>query len=510
MNTDFQRPRHNQLDEPYRPYLHYSPAYGWLNDPNGLVWHKGEYHMFYQYYPMSTVWGPMHWGHATSRDLITWKHWPIALAPDAVGACFSGSAVSDPDNRSGLFDDDQGLLAYFTSSRTTGIPGEPDVQSQCLAYSKDGGRNWQKYARNPILSSATIVDFRDPKVFWHEANQRWIMVLSHGQSVGVYRSVNGLDWEAASEFGKHEGRHTPGPWECPDLFPLRCVETGDEYWVMVVGIGSDCFAPGSGTQYFIGQFDGVTFSNMNSPETVLWMDFGRDYYAIQSWSDAPAQARGERTAIAWMSNWQYARNLPTEGFRSTMTLPREISLHMTAAGPRLAQRFVDSLKAYRLEAQTVSLSTTHLTAGQEASLGEWADPFELTAELSLAVGSELALWLFDDQQPEFRLCRGADGAVTLHSFRSGQSEDPIYNELFPHDYAIPLGQLGERLSLQLVADHGSTELLLQDGMVSHTQCCFAAKPVTTVRWQLVQGECRLEQSECVALAARPQSMNAVR
>nr|WP_237389541.1 glycoside hydrolase family 32 protein [Bacillus sp. USDA818B3_A] len=275
--------------EKHRPQFHFSPEEKWMNDPNGMVFFNDEYHLFYQYHPFGTTWGPMHWGHAVSKDLIYWEQLPIALYPDDHGAIFSGSAVVDWNNTSGFFPEGPGLVAIYTSADNYPESDRPR-QRQSLAYSKDNGRTWVKYEGNPVLSDLNITDYRDPKVFWHNETNKWVMVLATGQSVTLYISANLKDWEFASEFGNKAGSHD-GVWECPDLFQLPVDgNENNQKWVMFVSIGDNPqFKEGSRTQYFVGQFDGTTFVNDNPDEMVLWLDFGRDNYAGVSWSDMPAE-----------------------------------------------------------------------------------------------------------------------------------------------------------------------------------------------------------------------------
>lgn len=338
--------------EKHRPQFHYSPEKKWMNDPNGMVYFEGEYHLFYQYHPFGTTWGPMHWGHAVSKDLIHWEQLPIALFPDKYGTIFSGSAVVDWNDTTGFFQGEAGLVAIYTSHDM--YPGtERPRQRQCLAYSNDKGRTWVKYEGNPVLADESITDYRDPKVFWHEESQKWVMILATGQTVTLYTSLNLIEWEFASEFGHQAGSHD-GVWECPDLFELTV--DGDESnkrWVMLVSIGDNpSFEEGSRTQYFIGKFDGKTFVNENSDDTLLWLDFGRDNYAGVSWSDIP-EGDGRRIYIGWMSNWRYANVLPTEGWRSAMTLPREILLTSTEAGVRILQRVPSEFQLLRNHTETI-------------------------------------------------------------------------------------------------------------------------------------------------------------
>ncbi|MBM7553565.1 glycoside hydrolase family 32 protein [Thalassobacillus pellis] len=326
----------------FRPYLHFAPAKNWMNDPNGLVFFEGEYHLFFQYNPNDSVWGPMHWGHAISTDLIKWDEMDIALYPDELGTIFSGSAVVDWNNTTGFFPDEPGLVAIFTHHLDKGRDSMPK-QSQSLAYSLDKGRSWTKYCHNPVLESEKKVDFRDPKVFWHEESTKWIMVLATGQTISIYSSPNLLDWQFESEFGDGIGSHE-GVWECPDLFELKVKDTNNKKWVLFVSIGdTSLIEEGSRTQYFIGDFDGSKF--IPDEEKSELLDYGRDNYAGVTFSDIP-EKDGRRIYIGWMSNWKYANKVPTEGWRSQMTLPRELSLRKQRSKFKLIQEPVKEIDSY--------------------------------------------------------------------------------------------------------------------------------------------------------------------
>lgn len=310
--------------ENFRPQYHFSPEAHWMNDPNGLVYNDGTYHLFYQFYPDSTVWGPMHWGHATSEDLKNWKNEPIALEPDELGYIFSGSAVVDHNNSSGLGTaENPPLIAMFTYHEPKGAEAKTsDYQYQGIAYSLDNGKSFTKYTGNPVVpNNENLVDFRDPKVFWHEDSNKWILVLVAGDRAMIYNSDNLIDWTYLSEFGKDIGAHG-GVWECPDLFPLTVKETGETKWVLFISINPGAPNGGSGTQYFIGDFDGKQFTTTQTDEK--WIDLGRDNYAGITYNNLPDE---ERTFIAWMSNWEYGQETPTEKWRSAMTLPQQVSLH---------------------------------------------------------------------------------------------------------------------------------------------------------------------------------------
>ncbi|WP_298868067.1 glycoside hydrolase family 32 protein [uncultured Allomuricauda sp.] len=312
----------NVYKELYRPQYHFSPPQMWMNDPNGLVYHEGVYHLFYQYYPEDIVWGPMHWGHAISDDLLHWKHRPIALYPDEHGFIFSGSAVVDKNNTSGFgVDEEIPLVAIFTYHLMEGEKqGRKDFQTQGIAYSLDNGETWKKYLGNPVIGNEGIKDFRDPKVFWYEDTQSWILSLVAGDHAKFYTSKDLKNWKYLSEFGKYNGAHG-GVWECPDLFPLKVEGSDEEKWVLIISINPGAPNGGSGTQYFIGDFDGTSFtSDQKEPK---WLDYGTDNYAGVTYNNTP---NGDRIFIGWMSNWDYARDTPTKKWRSAMTVPRKLAL----------------------------------------------------------------------------------------------------------------------------------------------------------------------------------------
>ncbi|GMN09938.1 glycoside hydrolase family 32 protein [Croceitalea sp. MTPC9] len=308
--------------EKYRPQFHFTPKEHWMNDPNGLVYNDGIYHLFYQYYPDATVWGPMHWGHAVSKDMVRWEHKPIALYPDEKGFIFSGSAVIDKENTSGFGKDGKvPMVAIFTYFRLDiEKKGGLNTQTQGIAYSLDNGDTWTKYRGNPVIDNPTLKDFRDPKVFWHKETKSWIMALVAGDHVKFYRSSNLREWDNISDFGKGQGAQG-GVWECPDLFKLKVEDTNEEKWVLIISIGSGGPNGGSGTQYFIGDFDGTTF--ISDQKDYKWLDWGTDNYAGVTYNNVP---NNDRIFIGWMSNWQYALTTPTKKWRSAMTIPRKLSL----------------------------------------------------------------------------------------------------------------------------------------------------------------------------------------
>lgn len=315
----------------HRPRLHFTPPKGWMNDPNGLVYVDGFYHLFYQYHPFSTVWGPMHWGHAISRDLINWTHLPIALEPDELGFIFSGSAVYDRNNTSGFSNEEKGpIVTIFThhSDRR---------ECQSIAWSLDH-INFIKYKYNPVIENPGINDFRDPKVFWYEEGKYWCMVVSAGDRVHFYKSNNLKNWEKTGEFGP-EGNYVSGVWECPDLFLLE-TPRGERKWILIVSMGMREELGGSRTQYFIGHFDGEKFICTDSTRRVEWIDQGPDCYAGNTFNNVPSD---NRIFIAWNMNWIYANRVPADNYRGVMGFPRVLSLKDTPVGLRLSFDFIDTL-----------------------------------------------------------------------------------------------------------------------------------------------------------------------
>lgn len=452
------------LKQDYRNEYHFSPKEKWMNDPNGMVFFNGEYHLFYQYHPFGTTWGPMHWGHAVTRDLVTWEELPVALAPDEHGMIFSGSAVVDWNNTSGFFEDEPGLVAIFTHHLE--VPNEHPVQRQSLAYSKDSGRTWTKYEGNPVLKHESFVDFRDPKVFWHEQTKEWVMIIACGQTVCLYRSPNLKDWTLGSEFGEGIGSHD-GVWECPDLFPLAVDGDSEQVkWVMLVSIGADpAFKEGSRTQYFTGDFDGSTFVPDEASHTVRWIDHGRDNYAGVSWSDIPAED-GRRLFMGWMSNWMYANQTPTNDYRGAMTIARELSLETRAGEVILIQRPARELKQAR----------TPLLSLQDASIQQVSEQLNALQIVNYEIHAE---WT-PNQSFHFALRSGADnetlvgvdanrGEVYIDRSGSGIGD---FHEHFLSRHTAELKAPSANQSLRIFVDHSSVEVFANDGQAVITDLIY--------------------------------------
>lgn len=457
-----------QYDEPHRPQFHFSPPAKWMNDPNGMVYYNGEYHLFYQYYPDGTTWGPMHWGHAVSKDLVHWENLPIALYPDKLGYIFSGSAVSDKRNSSGLgTKNNPPLVAMFTYHEPEGAKaGRKNYQYQGLAYSVDKGRTWTKYDKNPvILNTENLQDFRDTKVFWHDETKNWFVALAVGDHVRFYSSANLKDWKMTGEFGKTEGSHA-GVWECPDLFPLKI--NGKTKWVLLLSINPGAPLGGSATQYFIGDFDGKTFKNNNPPNEILWLDFGRDNYAGVTWANAP---KNRRIFLGWMSNWEYGEKVPTEKWRSAMTLPRELALKQTDKGLRLVQIPVKETEKLR-SGQFLGLKNGELdndlsVGGERSSLVE----MDLEIDLSKTQAKEFGVELSNKRGETYRISYNTE-TKKFTSDRTNAGKKDFSDSFSKIKHYAPRLSNNNRLKLHLFFDKASTEMFADDGEVVMTDIFF--------------------------------------
>ncbi|WP_116125510.1 glycoside hydrolase family 32 protein [Lewinella sp. IMCC34183] len=463
--------------EAHRPQFHFSPPAHWMNDPNGMVYHDGEYHLFYQYYPDSTVWGPMHWGHAVSEDLMHWENLPIALYPDSLGYIFSGSAVVDRTNSSGLGTDGRPpLVAIFTYHDPEGErAGRNDYQSQAIAYSNDNGRSWTKYAGNPVIpNTESIRDFRDPKVMWDGEREQWLMVFAAQDRIMFWRSDNLIDWRYLSDFGRDLGGHG-GVWECPDLFPLTVAGEAEEKWVLLVSINPGGPNGGSATQYFVGDFDGTTFTpdptflpDVRDGEGV-WIDYGRDNYAGVTFSDIP-QADGRRIFIGWMSNWLYAQEVPTEAWRSAMTVPRTLELHHPPAGYRLFSTPVRELETLRGPAVEISSAPSPVTAGADGTY-----EIDISFLTSPDSSEPFGLLLENEAGESYRI--GFDPATKAFVSDRRQAGDHAFSETFTDRVArAPRLATSDTVGMHLLLDVASAELFADGGATVMTEIFFPSTP----------------------------------
>jgi fructan beta-fructosidase len=451
------------MNDLYRPAYHFTPPSMWLNDPNGLVYYAGEYHLFYQYHPHSTVWGPMHWGHAVSKDLVHWEHLPIALYPDEHGMIFSGSAVIDWKNTAGF--GKEAMVAIFTYNNHT-YDDIKRVEDQNIAYSTDRGRTWTKYAGNPVVPHpGNLTDFRDPKVFWHE--DHWVMALAAGDRVLFYISPDLKQWQPSGFFGGGFGS-IDGVWETPDLFQLP-VSGSDSRWVLTVGVGSGAYAGGSGTQYFIGDFDGKTFTSENPKETILWMDHGPDFYAPQSWNDEPT---GCRISIAWMSNWSYAREVPSIDWRGAFSLPRELTLVQTEQGIHLCQTPIEELKSLRCSA--VQWLDRKILPGMNLLAELQKDTFEIVAEFQADSPAEMFGFNVrkSDAQQTTIAYKPKTQELIVDRSNSGLVD---FKDGFAANYSAPLKSKDGRIRLHIFVDRCSVEVFANDGLASISALIFPAE-----------------------------------
>lgn len=631
------------LGEKHRPKFHFTPAEKWMNDPNGMVFYEDEYHLFYQYYPEDIVWGPMHWGHAVSKDLVNWEHLPIALYPDSLGYIFSGSAVIDWENTSGLGTDGRPpMIAIFTHHDPVGEKaGTKTFQYQSLAYSNDYGRSWTKYTGNPIIPNPGIRDFRDPKVIWDEARSQWVMVFAAWDHVKIYTSENLIDWDIASDFGRDMGTHA-GVWECPDLFPLTVAGTNEVKWVLLVSINPGAPNGGSGTQYFVGDFNGKTFmidnefsnalgtlpavepdgdifadfeenrytnwektgfafgnypatgkiadqedvlnfrgerlvntyfngnetegviksptfkinhryinflmgGGMHSgkvgmslnidgnrvvksatgnnsetlswqswdvsgfmgqnahlrifdqytgsmghilvdqitfsdeaarPETekAVWLDYGRDNYAGVTWSDIP-KTDGRRIFMGWMSNWAYAQDVPTQNWRSAMTIPREVKLVKTGNGLRVISTPVIELE--KLRGGQTELNGASLNAGPSGP----HDLFEGIAEIELilTLDDEDAVELeFSNEHGEKMLIGIDRNAGIWYTDRRMAGLNDFSTVFALGRHTAPIQQGGSQHTLRIFLDVASIELFANQGQTVMSDVFFPSAPMTSL------------------------------
>ena len=421
--------------ERFRPLYHHTPLYGWMNDPNGMFYKDGVWHLYYQFNPYGSQWENMTWGHSTSKDLMHWDAQPMAIESDWLGAIFSGSAIVDKENTTGF--GRNAVVAMYTSAGA--------AQTQSIAYSADGGQTFTKYAGNPVITF-NAPDFRDPKVFWHEPTGKWIVVLAVGQEVQFYSSKNLKEWKYESSFGREYGNHD-GVWECPDMLCFG------EKWVLLLNINPGGPFGGSATQYFVGRFDGHTFTCEDSPSETKWMDYGKDHYATVTFHNAP---EGRIVALPWMSNWQYANQVPTQQFRSANGLPRDLGIKTTGG-----------------ETILTSIPSKEVTAQRGKKVKQPTEACEIiidvkgTADivLSNAKGEQVTM-RYDAQKQEFRMNRTKSGDVS-------------FSEAFPCETTAPT--YGSIKQLRLFIDRCSIEAFDAEGKMAMTNLVFPSDPYNTIK-----------------------------
>lgn len=449
--------------EQFRPEYHFTPAKGWMNDPNGLIYIDGGYHLFFQHYPDSTVWGPMHWGHAVSKDLINWEELPIAIYPDSLGYIFSGSAVYDEANTSGFgTSENPPFVAIYTYHDMAGEKsGATDYQKQAIAYSIDKGRTWTKYEGNPILPNQGIKDFRDPKVSQvtqADGQKSWVMTLAVKDRIQFYGSPNLKEWNLLSEFGIGVGAHG-GVWECPDLLPFTAPD-GSQKWALLVSINPGGPQKGSATQYFIGNFENGTFTPDDT--MIRWLDYGPDNYAGVTWANLPKE-QNRTLFIGWMSNWLYAQVVPTSTWRSANTLPRELSLFDVDGTLLLKSAPAKELTALR----TVTFE------GSEEETNIPSQAVEITAEIENPENFSIT---FSNEMGEEVTVSKEMGLVSVDRSRAGKSD---FHEDFAALHSAPMSW--EAKELRIFLDASSIEVFVNDGELVMTSLLFPNSPLKKVK-----------------------------
>lgn len=448
--------------EMFRPVYHHTPAYGWMNDPNGMFYKDGVYHLYFQYNPYGSVWGNMHWGHSTSTDLMHWKFEGCAIVPDAWGAIFSGSCVVDHNNTAGF--GKGAVVAFYTSAKATPWG---DVQSQSMAYSLDNGKTFTKYEGNPILTSSEK-DFRDPKVFWYAPGKHWVMMLAVGQHMEIYSSVNLKEWKKESEFGAMQGAHG-GVWECPDLVEIPVEGTREKKWVLICNLNPGGPFGGSAAQYFVGSFDGKKFVN-ESPTQTKWMDWGKDNYATVTWNNAPD---GRCIALGWMSNWQYANNVPTRQYRSANTLARDLTLYRE--GQELYLKSTPSSEVKKARGKKVSIPSFKVSEKHEMVnlFEEKQGAYEVEIVIQNAGASKIAFCLLNDKGEKVSMYYDLNRKqFVMDRSESGKVD---FSKDFPAVTVAPVN-VDKELTLRLFVDRSSVEAFGEDGKFVMTNLVFPSQP----------------------------------
>ena len=418
--------------EKFRSIYHHTPLYGWMNDPNGMFYKDGVWHLYYQYNPYGSQWENMTWAHSTSTDLIHWKNHGEVIQPDALGTIFSGSSVVDKENTAGFGKD--AVVAFYTSAGA--------AQTQSIAYSTDNGETFKKYVNNPILTS-DVPDFRDPNVFWNEEVKQWNLILAAGQQMNIYSSKNLKDWKYESSFGEGYGNHG-GVWECPDLLKM-----GDK-WVLICNINPGGPFGGSATQYFVGSFDGHKFTCESKPEVTKWMDYGKDHYATVSFSNAPD---GRIVVLPWMSNWQYANQVPTQQFRSANGLPRDLGLYSYNGEDYVSVK----------PSPEVFAAFEKKPSGRLQSAA-YIEVTNIKSNASIVLSNdkgERVTMVYDGKNATFSMDRTESGVSDFHSDFKAKTVAPTN---------------GVIKSMQIFIDRCSIEAFDTEGKVAMTNLVFPSKP----------------------------------
>ncbi|MDY6241272.1 MAG: GH32 C-terminal domain-containing protein [Prevotella sp.] len=489
----------------YRPVYHHTPSYGWMNDANGMFYKDGVWNLYYQYNPYGSKWGNMHWGHAVSRDLFHWTEKPAALARDTMGHIFSGSSVVDVNNTAGY--GPGAIIAFYTSA------SEKNGQIQCMAYSTDNGLTFTKYEDNPILTPFDgLANFRDPKVFWYAPKQCWFMIVSADKEMRFYKSHNLKDWTYISAFGKGYGAQ-PNQFECPDFFPMTV--NGKQKWVMIVNINPGCMFGGSATEYFVGDFDGKTFTCDDTPDVAKFLDYGKDHYATVTFYNAPD---GRIVALPWMSNWQYANVTPIKQYRGANALPRDLKLYEKDGEYYVAADASKEVKRLRKQEKTVGSFTGAKTLKNLFAKSDGAFEIECDVtpnaadiagiDISNSKG-EVTKVYFDMQAKRLVMNRTQSGLTDfgklaepheiereydLHEHRGNNTPMRQQNSVnYQNDFALgtwgPLALCnGKTYHLHIFVDNCSVEAFVDGGRIAMTNLVFPTKPYNNLRFYSVGGQ----------------------
>ena len=473
-------------EKKFRPVYHHTPLYGWMNDPNGMFYKDGTYHLYFQHNPYGSTWGNMTWGHSTSTDLVHWHGEDIAIEPDAYGSIFSGSVVVDHYNTAGF--GEGAIVAFYTSAKSSPWG---DSQSQSMAYSTDGGKTFTKYGGNPVLTSDKR-DFRDPKVFWYAPGKHWVMILAAGQEMEIYSSRDLKAWKRESSFGAKQGAHG-GVWECPDLIELPVEGTDETRWVLICNINPGGPFGGNAAQYFVGTFDGKKFVN-ESPTETKWMDWGKDHYATVTFSNAPD---GRVIALGWMSNWQYQTVLPTMQYRGANTIARDLSLYRNDDG-ELVMRCAPSpeIEAARVETHEIPSFRVKDSYEVPSLLDDNEGAYEIEMQLKNSGSSRIILTLSNDKGEKVHMHYD----IARKQFVMERSESGLtdFSTDFPAMTVAPVDGT-DTINLRLFVDRSSIEAFGDGGKFVMTNRVFPSAPYNRLTFETWRGNFQVKSMKVYKL-----------
>lgn len=473
--------------EKHRPLYHHTPAYGWMNDPNGMFYKDGVWHLYFQHNPYGSTWGNLSWGHSTSTDLVHWQYEGDPVMPDAWGLIFSGSSVVDTDNTAGF--GPGAIVAFYTSAKSTPWG---DVQMQSMAYSTDGGKSFTRYEGNPILTS-TERDFRDPKVFWYAPGKHWVMLLAVGQQMQIFSSKNLKEWKHESDFGLKHGAHG-GVWECPDLVELPIEGTKEKRWVLICNLNPGGPFGGSATQYFVGTFDGKKFTNQ-FPTKTKWMDYGKDHYATVTFSNAPD---GRCVALGWMSNWQYAAVVPTKQYRSANTIARDLTLYRQGGDLLLKSAPSKEIEAARKDMKSLKKFNVSDAYSIDNLLDDNNGAYEIEMEIRNNGAEKIVFTLLNGKGESVKMYY--DTALRQFVMDRSVSGETAFSRDFPAMTVAPVPETGD-FTLRLFVDRSSIEAFGDGGKFVMTNIVFPSEPYNKMKFESVRGSFTVKKMNVYRLAA---------